>query len=63
MLARELKEKMDFSRITLNNQEAREEETQQQEKEDLVGHLLHMSVSTRLFLPVGIFPPKVDSSV
>lgn len=52
---------MDFNRM--NNQEAGEEETQQQEKVDLVGHLLHTSVSTRLFLPVRIFPHKVDSSV
>lgn len=32
MLARGLKEKVAFSRITLNNQETREKETQQQEK-------------------------------
>lgn len=64
MLARGLKEKVAFSRITLNNQETREKETQQQEKKnDLVGHLLHTSVSTRLLLPVGIFPQKVDRSV
>lgn len=35
MLARGLKEKVDFSRITLNNQETREKETQQQEKKRL----------------------------